>query len=437
MNPAQIVTVNSVQPLTSSEARTLPISISTLGTNAALARVDTSGGVYILSHKDAATLPGELVRVTAPTANPAFQQSSATSLAQASAAPTPPTYNAKLQSASAAARTVQVQFLKPNDGPPLQASTNTASQINTSTVSAVHTARAYLTPDGPKSDLRIETPLGDLNVTLPNGARPAVGDIVNILPAQADTAASQLVTPTAAAATAASATLAASVSTTSWPAFEQAVQSLAAVSTEGAQSLAARTAQGGLKLANSTLFLMTAMGSSSGAPASTWIGKAAEKALAGRNPLLLEKLKSDIGRIFNMAADTSGEWRGLLLPFDARSNDMPMLAFLYSHGSAIDPDKNKQSDENQPDEKDEQKRFVLEVQFSILGAIQLEGSIKGLRFDLMVRSQQQFPPQLTQDTRELFGKALAAGAFTGSLGFSVEEKFSIDVASILDTTATT
>ena len=193
--------------------------------------------------------------------------------------------------------------------------------------------------------------------------------------------------------------------------------------------MATRTAQGGPKVANSAMFLLSALG---GGNASSWLGKAAEGALADRNPQLLDLLKDDIGRLFSIAADTSGEWRALLLPFDAKSQDMPMLAFLFGHGASVDPDQHKQGQHPGENRDDDLKRFVLEVQFSVLGSVQLDGSIKGNRFDLMVRSQQQFSPALTQDTSELFSQALAAGAFTGSLGFSVEQAFPVDVSAVLE-----
>ncbi|MBL4836222.1 MAG: hypothetical protein JKY34_01480 [Kordiimonadaceae bacterium] len=418
--PSEVATVMSVQPLSTTDARTLPVTIASLGNNSALARVETNVGVFVLNQTDASALNGELVRVSPPA--PTSTGAALTPRREAT------TYTAQLLSKGASqARPVSIQFLKSDDGPPLQANDRTvAAPANNIPVTAVHTLRAYLTPDGPKSDIRVETPLGDFSTTLANSARPIAGDIVSILPPQADAsaaahAASTAVTPPST-----------TVSATAWPAFEQAAQTLGAVSTEAAQSLVARTAQGGAKLANSAVFLLSALGSSGGANPSNWLGKAAEKILGERNSRLLDTLKGDIGRLFNMAADTSGEWRALLLPLDIRSNDVPMLAFLYSQGSALDPD-DQNTDKNDKGKNDEKmQRFILEVQFSVLGAVQLDGSIQGQRFDLMVRSERQFSPQLTQDTSNLFSAALTAGAFTGSLGFSVEDTFPVDVAAVLE-----
>lgn len=405
VSPAEVASVISVRQLTSQDAKALPVAVAALGNTSALAHVETSKGSFVVSQASTNSLAGELIRISSTQTHPSVPQSTAL-----------PTYAARLQGPHApTASTVQIQLPTANTAAnPLQ---------NNTTVSAVHITRAFLTPEGPKSDIRLETALGDISLTLPNNLRPAVGATVAILPPP------QVIDSQVAQAVPLAGSAISAVSISQWPSFEQAYDLLQSVAPAGAQAMSARTTQGGPKVANSAMFLLSALG---GGNTSSWLGKAAEGALANRNPQLLDLLKDDIGRLFSIAADTSGEWRALLLPFDAKNQDMPMLAFLFGHGSSVDPEQHKQG--QQPDENsdDELKRFVLEVQFSVLGSVQLDGSIRGKRFDLMVRSQQQFSPALTQDTSELFSHALAAGAFTGSLGFSVEQAFPVDVSAVLE-----
>lgn len=406
VSPAEVASVSVVRPLTPQDAKALPVAVTSLGNTSALAHVETSKGVFILNQTVADTLAGELIRVTPNSAAPTATAPNAV-----------PVYNAKLIGAAQnAPRNVQIQFL---DQQTPQAST----PQNVTTVTAVHITRAFLTASGPQSDIRLETPLGDLTMTLPNHIRPAAGVPIALLPlpmTQAAFVSTDMMTAAASGLT-----------TTQWPSLEQAyslLQSTGMAGAEAFQSLSERSAQGGAKLANSTMFLLSALG---GGSASHWIGSAAEKILGERNPQLLDLLKEDIRRLFTLSSDTSGEWRALMLPFEARSQDMPILTLLFGQGHEVDPDKHNK-DGQTPEEKDnELKRFVLEVQFSVLGPVQLDGTIKGNRFDLIVRSERQFPARLTQDTSELFSQALAASAFTGSLGFSVEENFPVNVADVV------
>ncbi len=407
VSPAEVASVISVKPLTPQDAKSLPVAATALGNTSALAHVETNKGIYVIHQASANGLAGELVRISSTVDTSTIHVDKEL-----------PIYSARLHAAHAqSSQSVRVQLPS--------ADTPTNPQNNNTTVTAVHIVRAFLTPNGPKSDVRLETSIGDLSLTLPNGVRPAAGAAVAILPQP------QTVEQIAGQASSTLATSLPPVSISQWPSFEQAydiLQSAAPLGAEALQSMSARTAQGGPKLANSAMFLLSALGAGG---KTNWLGKAAESALSQRNPQLLDLLKEDISRLFNIASDTSGEWRALLLPLDAKNQDMPMLAFLFSHGSQVDPDKYSQG-QHPDDEQDEEKRFVLEVQFSVLGPVQLDGSIKGNRFDLIVRSQTQFSPSLTQDTSELFSQALSAGAFTGSLGFSVEDAFPVDVNAVLE-----
>ena len=54
---------------------------------------------------------------------------------------------------------------------------------------------------------------------------------------------------------------------------------------------------------------------------------------------------------------------------------MPLIALLFGHGPHVDPDRQHGGQyQDQDDEKDELQRFILEVQFTVLGAVQLDGA---------------------------------------------------------------
>jgi len=405
VSPSEVAEVISVQPLPASMARSLPVSAQSLG-NEALAQMETSKGSFILQQTAATKLVGEFVRVPDTSGQ----------TAQIAASPNSdiPTYAARLTSEGAqSGRQVQVQLLSSSQPTAIAANTNMQT-----TVEGVHTIRAFLTGDGPKNDLRIDTALGTLTMTLPSNVRPAVGDTVAILPNSATVASNAVVPPLA---------VEGGISSSSWPSFEQAYALVQSGAPAAANALNSRSAQGGPKLLNSMMFLMAALkGTSPGG----WIGKSASQAIDAKNSALLKLLQDDVSNLFKAGAETASEWRSFLLPFDARSPEMPMLAALFSQPSGIDPDAEHDGG-NQAENEQQDQRFVIEVQFSVLGEIQLDGVVRSNKFDLTLWSKQPLPTTLTQDTSTLFTNALAANGFTGAMQFKQSDTFPVDVAAIL------
>ena len=415
--PSQVAEVTSVQPLAINVARALPIAAQTLG-NTALARVETTQGTYIVPETSANQLVGETVRV-APLA------AQATTLPQPASDNTQQTFKARLTSAGTqSGRQVQVQFVPPAQTAPTNANTNQNNIVTT--IDAVHTIRAFLGGEGPTNDLRLDTSVGTLTLTLTNSARPAVGDGIIILPNTTSGAANRPAVPIGAEG---AATSTAAASATTWPSLAQAYALVQSGLPGAAQSLDSRSAQGGPKLLNSMMFLMAAI---KGGSPSTWLGKTAEQAIGGKNTNLLQSLKEDLARLFSAGSETTNsEWRSLMLPFDTKAPDMPMLAALFSQPHRIDPDQEQHPD-TPPNENEQGQRFVIEVQFSVLGAIQLDGIVRSNRFDLTLWSKSTLPKILVEDTGAIFSQALAANGFTGSIQVKQSDIFPTDVAAILN-----
>jgi hypothetical protein len=417
--PAEVAEVISVQPLPASVARNLSVSVQTLGAQA-LATLETNKGSFIVPQTAANTLVGEVVRISQPsqTANPQLDTATAVQ-----------TFAARLTSpGTQGGRQVQAQFI-PQGQQTATASYSGQSHILT-TVDAVHTTRAFLTGDGPKTDFRIDTPFGSLTVTMANSTRPAIGDTVAILPSNAGVptdAAGVAATLAANASAAASAASASTATSSSWPSFEQAYALVQSGAPAAASALHARSAAGGPKLLNSMMFLMAAM---KGGSPSSWLGKSASQALEAKGGNLLKLLQNDLGRLFNAATETGSEWRSLMIPFDTKGPDMPMLAALFNQPLGVDPDA-AHGEDGVDDEEEKDQRFIVEVQFSVLGAIQLDGTVRKNSFDLTLWSTEPLPVALTNDTREIFANALAANGFSGSMRFKQGDTFPVDVAAVL------
>ncbi|WP_417451545.1 hypothetical protein [Kordiimonas sp.] len=423
VSPAEVATIQTVQVLAPELAKTLPISVAQLGgAGAPLAKVATSMGTLVMPLADASNLSGELVRVSAP--DGAIQTAQA-----AQAAPAATGFKARLIPANQQAPHNIIMNVVAD---PAQA--DPAKQQ--ATVKAVHIARAFLGADGPRADLRIETTAGLVTVTLPNAMRPTIGALLELRPApvaeNAPLPASMAysgtpVVPTAAVVPEAAAMTA--LSHQAWPALHESMTLLAAQDPAAMSSLASRSADGGGKLANSLLFFLAAAGR--GNPEG-WIGDEATKALERHNRTLLDMLKQDVAQLMTRATDGVGEWRQVLLPLDARTGDMPLIAMLFGQGAHVNPDREHGGHDSQQDgDDDDIKRFILEVQFSILGPVQLDGIICGQRFDLTLRTAAALPSALRHDAIRLFEDALAASAFTGQLVIQEQTAFPLDVAAIM------
>lgn len=438
--PREIAVVERIAPLSALEAKTLSIPATLLttpksnlagaaqNTDLSLVKLETSKGTYVAPAQFTTHLSGESVRVT--------EGSLAASVGTQNTLHTATQHRALWveDRAGALPQKVSVEFTNQtqNSGTPERA-------ITSATITAVQTVSAFMGASGASTDLRLQTTQGDISLTLPSATRPTVGDTVHIM-AENRTDGPPLPTP-AAAATSVAATGAESAQAsghatahaaaaagmlTNWPAFEEAVAALAAANPEAASALAEKSAQGGAKLTNSLLFFLKAAGR---APTSeAWIGDKATAALETTSRSLLEQLRTDVRQMARMAAEPVGEWRPIIVPFEARLGDFPLVAFLIQNQHHKDDE--NQSGTHMDDKDDDEQRFIVQVAFSVLGDIQLDGRIQQHQFDLTVRSKQAFSKELTRDTRLLFDQALAANGFSGGLRFEETDIFPVDAATV-------
>lgn len=456
VSPVEIATVTKVETLHASEARTLPVSTAlvsaTAGTSGELARVETTRGTFVLPAQASQGLNGELVRLV-------IDQSAGTP-AQASTSQTVQSFQAQF-SASGNPATDAARVIVAFTGSSPQAAASAVPQpvgdapanvtgSITATVESVQTNSAFLGADGPKTDLKIQTSAGVVSLTAPAGFKPEVGTTLFIEQRAAGELSAQQSAPSlpTAAAGAQTAQMTAAVDAltagataaplapvtpnilAAWPAMEESLAALAGSGLAAAsESLTAKSAQGGAKLTNSLLFFLAAAGR---AGPGAWVGPGAERELASTSPSLLKNLQSDIRRMASLPGETIGEWRPIVLPFDARGTEAPLAALLLQQRGDIDPDAGGGQHGDEEHEQDESQRFILQVQFSVLGDIQLDGAIRQTTFDLTVRSANGFSEPLKQDLEGLFYGSLAANGFSGGISFVREDTFEIDAASLIE-----
>jgi len=90
----------------------------------------------------------------------------------------------------------------------------------------------------------------------------------------------------------------------------------------------------------------------------------------------------------------------------------------------------KEDKNGQPDKKKEDTRFVLEVDLSQLGEMQLDGFVrrddKNVQFDLMIRSLIPLPQEFQQDIFAIYNSTAELSGYKGSLVFQSMREFPVN-----------
>jgi hypothetical protein len=249
---------------------------------------------------------------------------------------------------------------------------------------------------GPAGETLIESDMGtlalDQRLTLPAGSTIAFARLGEV----AATALDHL--PAAAPAQA-----------SGMPALDQALAVLDKAAPALAQQMRATlspaTAPG---LAGTLLFLMGTI------YRGAWPGDAVGRALAAAgHDKLRAKLGSDMAELGRLSKDAAtGEWQVLTLPLMTGAAVQPLRFYLR-----------RRNDE--PDAPDEGSRFVLEAELSRLGALQLDGMVRGNRLDVVLRSHAPLPPDLRAEAAGVFRSSSAAHGLTGDIAFATVANFSV------------
>ena len=193
-----------------------------------------------------------------------------------------------------------------------------------------------------------------------------------------------------------------------WPALTEALGTLDRVAPELAARLRSElTPRSGAELAGTLLFLLGAVSRGE------WPGAKTASALdrAGRSDLRL-RLDGDTAELRRLADPPRGDWHVFVLPlFDGTSLSAVHLYLRRNSGGNTRPE--------------DGTRFVLDVEMSRLGALQLDGLVRQRRLDLMLRSQREIAPELRQEIATVFHDTTAAAGFAGEICFATTARFPV------------
>jgi hypothetical protein len=132
----------------------------------------------------------------------------------------------------------------------------------------------------------------------------------------------------------------------------------------------------------------------------------------------VKRLREEFTQLSSLAQDRPGaDWRALFLPIYDERIGLTQINLYYRRGGGGKKD--------EPESKDSGTRFLVEVNFAALGAFQLDGLVRGKRFDLMVRSRRPVPPSQRRELFAIFEDALALTGNAGGLEFRTVDRFPV------------
>jgi hypothetical protein len=139
---------------------------------------------------------------------------------------------------------------------------------------------------------------------------------------------------------------------------------------------------------------------------------------AGKDDIV-RRLRQDFSQISDLAKDRpDADWRALFLPVYDERIGLTQINLYYRQGHG-NPGK------NDPEQKNSGTRFVIEVNFALLGAFQLDGLVRRKRFDLMIRSRKRLSQAQRREIHGIFEEALGLNGYSGSLEFRTVETFPV------------
>ena len=195
-----------------------------------------------------------------------------------------------------------------------------------------------------------------------------------------------------------------------WVALDQTLSALDKSAPELAQQLRSVLAPATApSLAATLLFMAGALYSGK------WPGQPVLRALgaAGQDPLKA-KLGDDLAGLRRLGADgTTGHWQVLTVPLLFGAAVEPVRLYLRRKENPVSIDPAGQ-------------RFVIEAELSRLGALQLDGLVRGNRLDLVLRTHAALPQSLRDDASALFRQASAAAGYRGDIVFATAPIFAVD-----------
>ncbi len=201
----------------------------------------------------------------------------------------------------------------------------------------------------------------------------------------------------------------------SWPALDEALTLLRQLDGASNHALlaASNVPRPGARLASTILFFLQALGRGD---LNSWLGQRATEALgrAGRGDLL-SRMGQDLAQLGRLSDNAGEEWRFVPVPLFDGSPVQPFRLFVRARrGRGGDG----------PEAAEEPTRFIVEVELSHLGDLQLDGLVRDRRFDLVLRTRRPLAEAMRRDIAVIFGQANELSGSRGQIAFQASPEWS-------------
>ena len=199
-----------------------------------------------------------------------------------------------------------------------------------------------------------------------------------------------------------------------WESLKPVIDAIGAAAVPANAPAVANLAAGqGARFAAQVLFMVAAL---RGGDIRGWLGAEAVRGLerSGRANLIARLDEESIQLARFLDEPTVGEWRALAIPFLFDGKVEQIRMFMRNR-----------SRRDGEDAEPEDVRFVVDLDLSTLGAMQLDGLVHGKRLDLILRSQTELPASMKRDIARLFDEALGTSGMEGSVIVEVSQAFPV------------
>ncbi|WP_135075982.1 hypothetical protein [Terasakiella sp. SH-1] len=204
-----------------------------------------------------------------------------------------------------------------------------------------------------------------------------------------------------------------------WPALEEAFSALKDINPALADNLSnALMPKPDTRLALNMIFFLKALGRGS---FKNWADDRTIKALAKSKPELLSKLEKDFTQLADKAkTPNSTDWKIAYVPLQNNGEINQIRIAQRDHQEEKDGDKDEPG-----------VRFVIDLDLSKTGPMQLDGLAKdkSKKFDLIIRTHTALPGFMRKDIFEIYEKGMQVIGFDGNISYQVTPNF-VDVDGI-------
>lgn len=246
----------------------------------------------------------------------------------------------------------------------------------------------------------------DNGIQLPLGTRVQIQVLANSLPQPASSGALN----------APSALQPATGSMLTWPSLDAVAAQSATNGLSGplASKILQRIPAAGAALGSNMLFLLSALNTGQ---LSGWLGRATldQMQREGQGDLAT-KLDQDFAQAGRISDAGGGEWRTLILPFLDDNQIRQLRLFIRRDQDDAEGGGHDQS-------AADATRFLLEIELSELGDLQLDGLIRAKLFDLVLRTRKAFSQATREEIIRIFSESNHDLGLAGQIFFEASDEW--------------